>query len=78
MKIVLNEIIDQLYEAVKKCDIDSVGVQPVMRCLGRLKGSYSESLLLEAMAWIAFTLHKRLIALEKKLREKEERRYEAD
>ena len=49
MKIVLNEIIDQLYEAVKKCDIDSVGVQPVMRCLGRLKGRYSESLLLEAM-----------------------------
>ncbi|GEM_PF-3668905 len=70
MKIVLNEIIDELYEAVKKCDIDS-GVQPVMRRLGRLKGQYSESLLLEALAWIAFTLHKRLTLAEAKLKEKE-------
>ena len=70
MRIVLNEIIDELYEAVKECEIES-GVQPVMRRLGKLKGRYSESLLLEGLAWVAFTLHKRLTAAEAKLKKLE-------
>ncbi len=73
MKIVLNEIIDELYEAVKKCNIDT-GVQPLMRCVARLKMRYSESVIMEGFAWLSFTLYQRLSAAEAKLKKMEEKK----
>ena len=63
MKVVINEIINQLYEAVKKCN-NQCDIQPLMERIGRLKISHSENLIIEALGWIAFTLYMRLTSCE--------------
>lgn len=76
MKIVINEIIDQLYELVKKTRIED-GIEQLMRECGRLSATYSSALVKEALCWLVLTLGKRLEFTEKKLEELERLKKEA-
>ena len=73
MKILLNEIVDEIYQIVKNTEVHGV-FEKLERTIGSLSAKYSKHVVISALCWAFVTEFLRRESCEKKLKEAEEGR----